>query len=130
MKFAFATTLFPKQLPLDIAGVIATAPRERFLDFWNTWDRPARMAVVGDIAVALVEKLIAAQFTDLAARGPARPDPSLGEIVKTDGVRAYFFSEAEMPNTRISVLSRTLAGAEPDTAANRLKPLPARSDSR
>lgn len=91
MKFAFATTLFPKQLPLDIAGVIATAPRERFLDFWNTWDRPARMAVVGDIAVALVEKLIAAQFTDLAARGPARPDPSLGEIVKTDGVRAYFF---------------------------------------
>jgi zinc protease len=91
MKSAFATTLFPKQLPLDIAGVIATAPRERFLDFWNTWDRPARMAVVGDIAVALAEKLIAAHFTDPAVRGPARPDPSLGEIVKTDGVRAYFF---------------------------------------
>ena len=74
MEFAFATTLFPKRLPIGIAEVISTAPRERFLDFWNTWYRPERMAVVvvGDIDVALVEQLIVAQFSNLAARGPAR----------------------------------------------------------
>jgi zinc protease len=82
------------------------------------------VVVVGDIAVALVEKLIAAQFTDLAARSSARPDPSLGEIVKSDSVRAYFHSETEMPNPSISLLSLTPVGAEPETGAHRLNHLP------
>ena len=84
------------------------------------------MAVVvgGDIAVALLEELIPAQFTDVAARSSARPDPSLGEIVKSDGVRTYFHSEAEMPTPSISLLSLTPAGAEPDAGAHRLNHLP------
>jgi zinc protease len=125
-EFAFGSTLFPKRFPIGLPEVISNAPRERFLDFWNTWYRPERMAViaVGDFDVALVEKLIVAQFSDFAARGPARADPSLGEITRFDGVRAYFHSESEMPNTSVSILSLTPAAVEPDTAANRLKRLP------
>ncbi len=125
-EFAFGTTLFPKRFPIGIPEIISQAPRERFVDYWNTWYRPERMAVVavGDMDVDAVEKLIVAQFSGLKARGPARPDPSLGEIAKFEGVRAYFHSEAEMPTTNVSILSLTPAAAEPDTAANRIKHLP------
>ena len=125
-KFAFGSTLLPSRSPIGLPEVISNAPRERFLDFWNTWYRPERMAViaVGDFDVALVEKLIVAQFADFAARSPARPDPSLGEIARFDGVQTYFHSESEMPNTSVAILSLTPAAAELDTAANRLKYLP------
>ncbi len=125
-EFAFGTTLFPKRFPIGVPEVISQAPRERFLDYWNTWYRPERMAVVavGDMDVALVEKLIVAQFSDLKSRGPARPDPSLGELARFEGARAYFHSESEMPTTNVSILSLTPASAEPDTGANRIKHLP------
>jgi len=125
-NFAYGSTLIPTRLPIGIPEVIAQAPRERFVDYWNTWYRPERMAViaVGDIDIALAERLIKAQFSDLTARGAARPNPSLGDITKFDGVRAYFHSESEMPNTSVSILSLTSASDEPDTAANRLKYLP------
>ncbi|MGI8820445.1 MAG: M16 family metallopeptidase [Chthoniobacterales bacterium] len=121
------TTLLPKRVPIGQAEVIEKAPRERFLDFWNTWYRPEKMlvVVVGDFAdPAAVEKMVAETFGDLKARAPARPDPSLGKLAQFNGVRAFFHPEPEAPATNISLTSITPYAHEPDNAARQIKRLP------
>jgi zinc protease len=121
------TTLLPRRLPIGLTDVITNAQRERFADFWNTWYRPEKMVlvVVGDFPDAgAVEKMITAEFADLKARAPAQPEPSLGELAKFDGVRAFFHPEPEAPNTQISLTNITSYAREPDTAARRIKHLP------
>jgi len=121
------TTLLPRRLPIGVPEVITKAQRECFTNFWNAWYRPEKMAVVvaGDFADAgAVEKMIAAAFAGLTARAPVRPEPSLGDLAKFDGVRAIFHAEPEAPATQISLTSITPYKHEPDTAARQIKRLP------
>lgn len=123
----FGTTLFPRRMPEGLAEVITKAPRDRFTDFWNTWYRPEKIVVivVGDFSDAgAVEKMIATAFANLTARGPARPEPSLGELAKFDGVRPIFHAEPEAPATQVSLTSISAYTKEPDTAALHIKRLP------
>ncbi len=124
--FTLGTTLFPKRIPIGLPEVIEKAPRERFVEFWNTWYRPEKMAaiVVGDVDPAAVEKLLVAALSPLAARAPAKPDPALGALATLTGVRTHFHAEPEMPTTNVTLLSLTPYSREPDTAANRVKHLP------
>ena len=124
--FMLGDTLLPKRIPIGLPAVIEQAKRDRFADFWNTWYRPEKITViaVGDFDPALVEKLIVARFTPLAARAPARPDPVLGALPKFEGVRAHFHAEPESPATSVSLTSITADPDLPDTAANRVKELP------
>jgi zinc protease len=120
-------TLLPRRVPIGLPEVITNAKRERFTDFWNTWYRPEKMAVVvvGDFPDAgAVEKMIAMAFGELTARAPARPEPSLGELAKFDGVRAIFHSEPEAPATQILLTSLSPYKHETDTAERRVKWLP------
>jgi zinc protease len=120
-------TLFPRRMPEGLAEVITAAQRERFLDFWNAWYRPEKMTVVvvGDFSDAGgVEKMIAKACANLTARAPARPEPSLGELAKFDGVRPIFHAEPEAPATQISLTSISSYRKEPDTAAFQIKRLP------
>jgi zinc protease len=125
-EFELGSTLFPKRIPIGQPEIIEQAPRERFVEFWNTWYRPEKMAaiVVGDVDPVAVEKMIVAAFTPLTARAPAKPDPALGDIVTFEGVRSYFHAEPEMPVTDVTLRSITPYRHEPDTVANRLKYLP------
>lgn len=125
-EFALGTTRLPGRMPIGQTEVIEKAPRARFADFWNTWYRPERMAVVavGDIDPAAVEKLIAAAFAPLTPRAPARPEPDLGAVASFGGVRAQFHAEPEAPATSVEISALTPYAYEPDTAANRLKRLP------
>ena len=121
------TTLLPKRVPIGLGEIITGATRERFADFWNTWYRPEKMAVVvvGDFTdAAAVEKMVATAFAGVTARAPARPEPSLGELAKFDGVRAIFHAEPEAPSTGVSIASTTPYAREPDTAARQVKLLP------
>ncbi|MDQ6626044.1 MAG: insulinase family protein [Verrucomicrobiota bacterium] len=121
------TTLLPKRLPIGDEKVISTAGRDRFVDFWDTWYRPEKMVVIvtGDFAdAAAVEKMVSKAFADLRPRAPARPDPSLGELTKFDGVRPVFHSEPEAASTSISLASITPYAREPDNAAREIKKLP------
>ena len=121
------TTLLPKRVPIGLSEVITNSPRERFADFWNTWYRPEKMAVVvvGDFADAgAVEKMVGTAFSGVTARAPARAEPALGELAKFDGVRAIFHAEAEAPATGVSITSTTPYAREPDTAARQVKLLP------
>ena len=120
------TTLLPRRLPIGLADVIEQAKRDRFADFWNTWYRPERMVavVVGDIDPAAVERQVAAAFSAVTARAPARPGPDFGAIATFTGVRTHYHAEPEAPSTTVSLSSVTPYAHEADNAANRLKDLP------
>lgn len=120
-------TLFPRRLPIGAAEVIGTAGRGRFADFWDTWYRPERMAIVvaGDFAdAAAVEKMVRAAFAGLEGRAPARAEPDLGELAKFDGLRAIYHTEPEAPATGISITSIAPHAREQDNAARRIERLP------
>lgn len=125
-EFMLGGTRLPARIPIGLTEVIEKAPRERFVEFWNTWYRPERMAVVavGDIDAPAVEKMIVATMSSLAPRAPAAPEPDLGKIALFEGMRAHFHPKAEAPATSISIASVTPYHDEPDTAATRLKYLP------
>lgn len=126
--FMLSGTLFPERFPIGEAEIIQKAPREQFLDFYNTWYRPELMTVVvvGDIDPDLVERQLVTTFTPLKARAPARPAPNYGKlkIAETEGTRVFYHHEPEAPNTSVSITTITPYAHEPDTAANRLKYLP------
>ena len=116
------TTLLPKRLAIGVPEVISKAKRERFLDFWNTWYRPEKMAVVavGDFAdEAAVEKMVREHFGSLRARAPPRREPALGKLAKFEGVRPVFHVEPEASATNVSIATITSHAHKPDTAAHR-----------
>jgi zinc protease len=125
-EFMLGNTRLPKRIPIGVTEVIEQAPRERFVEFWNTWYRPEKMIVivVGDIDPNAVEKMVTTTFSPLQGRGAAQPDPDLGKIIPFTGVRAHFHPEAEAPATSVSISSLVPYPDEPDTAARRLRDLP------
>ncbi|MBA3881223.1 MAG: insulinase family protein [Chthoniobacterales bacterium] len=119
-------SLLPKRIPIGTPEVITQAERERFVDFWNAWYRPEKMAVVvaGDFAdSAAVEKMISDAFSGLEPRAPGSPEPSLGELEKFEGIRAVFHAEPEASATTISLTSLTPYAHERDTAERQIKRL-------
>ena len=126
LQFVLGTTRLPSRMPIGLQEVIERAPRERFVEFWNTWYRPEKMVVVvvGDVETPAVERQIVATFAALKPRAPAKPEPSLGTIATFDGVRAGYHPEPEASSTRVSLKCITAYKPAPDTAANRIRKLP------
>jgi zinc protease len=87
LAFNFPDTLLPKRLPIGLNSVIEGAPREEFVDFYNTWYRPEKITViaVGDFDVDAFEKQVVAAFTPLVARAPVRALPDRGTVAATAG---------------------------------------------
>ncbi|MGC4071259.1 MAG: insulinase family protein [Nibricoccus sp.] len=125
-EFLFGSTRFPKRMPIGEASVIENAQRERFTDFYNTWYRPERMAViaVGDFDPAEIEKKITDTFGPLAPHGSTRPAPDLGRPDDFTGVRTLYHHEPEAGATSVSVQTVTPVPVEADTSETRLKYLP------
>ncbi|HWA08801.1 MAG TPA: insulinase family protein [Opitutaceae bacterium] len=125
-NFVLGSTLFPHRMPIGLQDIIEKSDRAPFLDFYNTWYRPERMTVVvvGDIDPAKVEPLIAAAFSGVTDRAPARPLPDLGKVALPVGLRVNFHPEAEASATEVSITSVTPYAHEVDNAASRLKYLP------
>jgi len=125
LQFVLGDTLISKRMPIGLESVIEKAPRDRFVDFYNTWYRPERMAViaVGDFDPAAVEKQITAAFSSIAPRASARPSPDLGQVPAFDGVRTLYRYEPEAGATTVSIQSAVFMPPEDDTAATRLKHL-------
>ncbi|MEY4689393.1 MAG: hypothetical protein RIR76_3416 [Verrucomicrobiota bacterium] len=124
--FMLGTTRFPNRMPIGLTEVIEHAPRERFVDFWNAWYRPERLAVVvvGEVDVEVARRMIRESFGSLTARAPARPEPDLGTVPVFEGVRAGYHAEPESPSTRVSLTSFSRAADEPDTTTKRLRGVP------
>jgi zinc protease len=126
LQFVLGTTRLPSRMPIGLQEIIERAPRERFVEYWDTWYRPEKMVVVvvGDVEATAVERQIVATFAALKPRAPAKPEPSLGTIATFDGVRAGYHPEPEASSTRVSLKCITAYKPAPDTAANRIRKLP------
>lgn len=125
-RFLYADTRLPLRFPIGIENCIRNSTREDFLDFYNTWYRPGRTAVVavGDFDPAQVEKLLTESLGKLADRSPEREEPAFGAVPEFSGLRVAFHREQEAPNTRVSLSTLVPYKPEPDTVAKRLAELP------
>jgi zinc protease len=125
-NFVLGSTLFPHRMPIGQQEIIEKADRTPFLDFYNTWYRPERIAVivVGDIDPANVEKLITTAMSGVTDRAPARPLPDYGKVALPTGLRVDFHAEPEAAATTVSIETVTPYAHETDNTANRLKYLP------
>ncbi len=125
-NFGLPESLIPRRWPIGQTEVVRTAPREQFLDFYDTWYRPERMAlvVVGPVKPEEVAPLIAAAFGDMKNRAPARPEPDLGRVAMPAAVSAHLHRDPELARLTLSIQTTEPYAFEPDTAANRLKYLP------
>ena len=68
---------YAQRIPIGTPEILRTFTPARLRDFYETWYRPERMAVVaiGDIDPAALEKSIASTFGSLADKRPPAPDP-------------------------------------------------------
>src|SRR5215471_2893259 len=73
----FYKSRYANRLPIGKPDVIRSAPPQRLRDFYDTWYRPERMAmvVVGDIDTNAMETAIKSTFSPLTDRAPAAPMP-------------------------------------------------------
>lgn len=114
-----AGTLLPKRMPIGDMEVIRTAPRERFVEYYQQYYRPSRTTVVavGDFDVDAMEAKIKAQFADWKPKAADGPEPELGQIVP-HGLETHSFVE---PTLSPSVSINWIRPPEnkPDTLANR-----------
>jgi len=126
MEFLLPNSRLIHRMPIGIEEVIAKAPRERFVDFYDTWYRPelASIVAVGDFDPDKVEALIRTAFASAKPRALPRPKPSLGTIDRVEGVVAKFLPEPEAGNVQVAIQTVTPFAFEEDNAANRLKYLP------
>ena len=70
------------RLPIGDLEIIRTAPRDRFVEFYNGYYRPERatFVAVGDFDVAEMEAKVRAAFESWEGKGPAGPEPDLGTV--------------------------------------------------
>src|SRR5690606_12113110 len=103
IKFAFPDQRLSSRMPIGTEEVIREAPRERFVEFYENWYTPNRMAVivVGDVEIAGIEKLVSAHFASMATR-EKRPSPPMGEMAKR-GLATHYHPETEAGETSVSI---------------------------
>lgn len=77
LSFLFREDLLAQRIPIGLTEVIANAPRERFVEFYEGYYRPGRatLIVVGDFEVDELEEKIRARFSDWRGRGTPAQDP-------------------------------------------------------
>lgn len=124
-RFYYTGTLLPERLPIGEEAIIKNADRAAFADFYDTWYRPQRLAViaVGDFDTGAVEQQLRAAFAPLADRAPARPTPDLGSPA-LDAPRFGHHFEAEASATTVGLQVVRPAANQPDSAEKRLRELP------
>lgn len=125
-EFVLEGTRLPERLPIGTEDVIQQAPREAFVDFYDTWYRPEKMTLVavGDFDAEAVEQQIIASFSDLDSRAPAREDPERGTPAVRDGSHVLYHHEPEAGATTVGIQTIQPYSKTPDTAAERRRLLP------
>lgn len=112
-------TLLPQRMPIGDMDVIQSAPRERFVEYYQRYYRPSRTTVVavGDFDADTMEKKIRAQFAGWQPKAPDGPDPKLGNIVQQE-LQTHVYVEGSLsPSVSISWINAPKRAA--DTLANR-----------
>jgi len=126
LEFFYGDTRIANRLPIGIEEILASAGRDEFVDYYNTWYRPERMTLVavGDFNVDQLEQKIIRAFSDFAPRGPARNDPPADSVALKPGTHVLHHAEPESGNVTVGIQVLRPYEQEADTAANRVKDLP------
>ncbi len=123
-SFLLPDAIISDRFPIGNEEVIKQAGREDLVEFYESWYRPERVAVVivGEVEPEEVEPLIAGQFSDFAPKRPEPPEPHRGEVVARDGA-ARLHTESEATTTRVAIQSVRPYEPAPDTAERRIERL-------
>ncbi|MEX2577582.1 MAG: insulinase family protein [Verrucomicrobiales bacterium] len=123
MKFAFPEHRISKRMPIGTEEVIAGAPRERFVEFYENWYTPNRMAVivVGEVDVDAIESLLEEHFGDMPAR-QKRPEPEAGGIAERE-FATHYHHESEAGETSVSIEALKSRVDPPDNRERRAEDL-------
>ncbi|MBL8136252.1 MAG: insulinase family protein [Acidobacteria bacterium] len=85
----FAGSRYADRLPIGLPDTLRTFPHERLRDFYRTWYRADRMAVVvaGDLPLDDAERLVRERFSDLPT--PTAPAPDVPRVVPPHAETLY-----------------------------------------
>jgi zinc protease len=111
------------RFPIGDLKIINSAPRERFVDFYQSYYRPTRatMIAVGDFDVAAIEAKIKKNFSDWQPKAPDGPDPDLGTVA-AHGPETHVTVEPGI-SSGISLAWTRAPDLRPDTVAKRRQDL-------
>ena len=126
-RFYLAGTRLPERLPIGVESVLKSADRARFADFYDTWYRPERIAVVvvGDLDPQTLAKPLADAFGPLAARAEARPVPAcFGPGLANDKTRFGHHHEREASATTVTFQVVRPPDLTPDDKFKRKREVP------
>ena len=119
LEFLLPSSLIPQRFPIGVDSVITGAPRQRVVDFYQTWYRPDRMTlvVVGAIQPKELESQIARHFDSMRAAAPAHTNPEIGTIPP----RAPAAQLHSDPDAHTQVMLQVVADLDPgaETRASR-----------
>lgn len=111
------------RFPIGDMTVIATAPRERFVDFYHRYYRPSRatLIAIGDFDVAAIETKIRTVFAGWQPSAPDGPEPDLGAVAAR-GPETHVIVEPGV-SSGISLAWIRPPDLRPDTVARRRQDL-------
>ena len=103
----FHDSLYAERLPIGTPEVLRNFPVERLRDFYDTWYRPDRMAVVvvGDIDPQAIEQQVKDLFGALEARRPPDPLPNRA-VPPHDTTLVSVASDPEAQASTVTVLRK------------------------
>ena len=109
----FNQSRYADRLPIGKPEVLRAAPAQRLRDFYDTWYRPDRMAivVVGDAPVDTIEAGIREAFTPLTARAPVAPLPD-GRVPLDRESLINVTSDSEVTSSTVQILRKRAAGGK------------------
>jgi zinc protease len=105
LQFLVPDTLMPLRMPIGTAETVRKMPRERFLDFYQTWYTPGRAVVVatGDFDVKMVENLIKKNFASAKSARGEHADPDFGKVIATGKPLARLDTDPDSEEVTISL---------------------------
>jgi zinc protease len=103
----FYKSRYADRLPIGKPDIIRNAPVSKLREFYDTWYRPERMAVVvaGDIDPAAMEASIRSTFGGLRDRAKAVKVPN-GTVTMKHPVMASVVTDAELTRTNVQILRK------------------------
>lgn len=121
-EFRYPGSLMAQRDAIGIPEVIETAPRERFVDYYENFYTPERamFVVVGDVDVDATEAKIRETFGDWEQPEDARPDPVAGEVDPDRSFDTGYFYDPEI-YTILTIDAIRPGERQPDTAEARFE---------
>jgi zinc protease len=111
----------PTRFPIGDLKIINSAPRERFVDYYNTYYRPSRatLVAVGDFDVDAMEAKIRKEFGDWQPKASDGPEPDLGTVAARGPETHVIVEPGAAPS--VSVSWTKAPDLTPDTISDRRK---------